>query len=534
MSTIQSPPLPFLSPGAHEPLRRTAGKTLAVGVFAVLVLVRLPFFLTSTVQEDSYISWRCARNLVEHGVYGFNPAERVSASTTHLYVLLSAATMVIAGDHFVPLLIALNTALFLLGLLLLCRLLEPDPRRGLLLWLISGMLPVAFDMTTLGMETSLLFFLLSVLVWTVHSSRWPLAAVVLCLLPWVRPDSAVFSVIILLYAWWRTRCLPWKLALALTMGYLAVGLFNYFYFGQLINQTIVAKSVCYHPLRTFGAMAERLKVVFIGDAIHTGIFGLLSTKYLTWLNGPIAVIVTATLFVFLAKPHPRGVIGPWLLGLAIVPPAFYAAAGAMFPWYFAPSVEIGLLLLCATILYGLTRCPLKLARALTVALVFIILTVSAGKWYLTATDFGPRFLTGIGKYIAGVAKSRDTLLLEPAGFIPFYARIFTFDEVGLVSPQVTTYMRRFGVEGWWLPFLHDFHPTFVLERRPFRTEGRLSRDTALTPEQLGEFFADYELVKSFECSPGDYFKSPFMLKLAGLRTCIPFDLYQRRVSKERD
>ena len=36
----------------------------------------------------------------------------------------------------------------------------------------------------------------------------------------------------------------------------------------------------------------------------------------------------------------------------------------------------------------------------------------------------------------------DTLFLEPAGYIPFYAGIKTFDEVGLASPEILRFKER--------------------------------------------------------------------------------------------
>ena len=60
-------------------------------VYAVVftVVFKLLFLLTHHIQEDAFITWRVAQNLLDYGVIGFNGDTRISASTTHLYVFVS-------------------------------------------------------------------------------------------------------------------------------------------------------------------------------------------------------------------------------------------------------------------------------------------------------------------------------------------------------------------------------------------------------------------------------------------------------------
>src|SRR5580692_9113543 len=110
------------------------GRAICVAaIFVMLVLVRVPFFLTHHVQEDAYISWRCARNFANTGVYCFNFPERVSASTSHAYVFLTAGVIRIAGTHFVPVILTLNTMMFVAAMYLIVGVICPVPRRAL--WL---------------------------------------------------------------------------------------------------------------------------------------------------------------------------------------------------------------------------------------------------------------------------------------------------------------------------------------------------------------------------------------------------------------
>ncbi|MBP8998424.1 MAG: hypothetical protein KBG10_09100, partial [Anaerolineaceae bacterium] len=89
---------------------RTRNNRLYALLFLALFLVRVPFFLTHHVQEDAYISLRCAENLAESGVYGFSPGERVSSSTARRYVFLAAAVRLLVGHAAcVPAMLVINT-----------------------------------------------------------------------------------------------------------------------------------------------------------------------------------------------------------------------------------------------------------------------------------------------------------------------------------------------------------------------------------------------------------------------------------------
>ncbi|MGZ5211149.1 MAG: hypothetical protein ACXWB6_02625, partial [Kaistella sp.] len=79
------------------------------------VLIKIPVFFTKHIQEDSFITWRVARNLLNYGVIGFNGEERLSASTTHLYVLVSAFFQLNFGGYFIYPLLIFNSILFGIG-----------------------------------------------------------------------------------------------------------------------------------------------------------------------------------------------------------------------------------------------------------------------------------------------------------------------------------------------------------------------------------------------------------------------------------
>ena len=59
-----------------ETLQKYAKFPLLAVVFTVLV--KLLFLLTHHIQEDAFITWRVAQNLLDYGVIGFNGETKIS------------------------------------------------------------------------------------------------------------------------------------------------------------------------------------------------------------------------------------------------------------------------------------------------------------------------------------------------------------------------------------------------------------------------------------------------------------------------
>lgn len=129
-------------------------------------IIKLPLFFTKNIQEDSFITWRVAKNLLNYGVVGFNGDERISASTTHLYVLVSAFFQLIFGDFFIYPLLVFSGILFAIGSLWLGKILFPANflRRGFFV-IFLNMVPPALAASGLGMEYGILFFLYNGLIY---------------------------------------------------------------------------------------------------------------------------------------------------------------------------------------------------------------------------------------------------------------------------------------------------------------------------------------------------------------------------------
>lgn len=216
-----------------------------------------------------------------------------------------------------------------------------------------------------------------------------------------------------------------------------------------------------------------------------------------------------------------------LIALSFAPAVAYAAGRILFPWYLWPSqILIGLLVLAGIFEFLDTR-----RRWRRTGLVLTGAAVSMGvlvqfAWAYSTGIQESQYRAGVGRRIREISKPTDSIMLEPIGYIPYYAQRYTHDAIGMASPEVTKYRRAFG-SGWWIRYVHDFQPTYYLERTHLRSGITLDGDRLSGPD-MAWFREHYEMIESFRYRPEDFVTSPWALKLAQRRTLDNYDLYRLR------
>lgn len=224
------------------------------------VLVKIPMLLTGNIQEDSFITWRVARNFVEHGVIGFNGAEKISASTTHLYLLISAVFRFVFSDYFIFPLLLFSSFLFAVGSWWLGKLLFPQNvlKGGVFVFLLN-LAPPALTASALGMEYGILFFLYcGLLYWAIGKNKNWAYIVFPVLLLWTRIDTVIFLGVFFIVDLYLRKKLNFYFILGGLTGVISVVAFNYLYFGELINHTITAKKIAYKSIMQSSSFSSML------------------------------------------------------------------------------------------------------------------------------------------------------------------------------------------------------------------------------------------------------------------------------------
>lgn len=497
-------------------------------LFAFLLALRVPFYFTHHVQEDAYISLRCAENLVETGVYGFNPGEKVSSSTSHLYVLVAALVRLVVGHSaFIPAMLLLNTIFFLLGTFLIARVLLEGEKEQLLLWALTSSLPVALLISYSGMETSLLVMLMGLTLYFFQKKQHPrLAWLVLALLPWIRPDAIAIGLLVVFWSSVRERRLDWQSLGAVLVGGATLLVFNLLYFGSVLHQSIAAKLLMRHDF-SWSRLQQNIGIVFIGQS-DGGMFSPIRTRFLGGFGVFFLIIILTAIALYLW--HHRNQSEALISGLAVsslvfVIPLAYAFGGVLYQWYFWPSALLGYTLLLAVLVKKFETA--KYSKVFRLSLI-VCLTLGAFAQWVFSYSWGMKefaYRGGIGVWLQEHARSGDRVLLEPAGYIPYYSDLYTFDEVGLVSPQVVTYRQAYELR-WWPEFVMDYQPEWIVQR------GQILSDTTYQGYKFNEderawFHDNYQLKASFTFDPQEYSEVPFLERLLQLGQADDYYVFQR-------
>lgn len=458
------------------------------------VIVKIPMFFTKNIQEDSFITWRVARNFVNYGVIGFNGDERISASTTHFYVFITAFFQFIFGEHFIFPLLTFSGILFAVGSYWFAKILFPADvfKRGIFVLLLN-ITPPALAASCLGMEYGILFFLYSGLIYfgLYKSKNWAYFIFPVLLL-WTRVDTVIFLGIFFLADLYLCRKINFIYILGGIIGVVSVVGFNYLYFGEIVNHTITAKKIAYKNLIQNNSLEFML--------YQWAYYGGLIKKYSVY-TFVLFVLFLVFLAYALCKIFKREkkeictvkVILVLIVTFALAKITIFSIFKAYFDWYYwLPRV-----FLFVVILYYFLEIHAWKKK-----------TVFSGVCLLFIGLYG---LQVVQSYTIGYMEERQrmqiaadlnsdkvsitqSILLEPAGIIPFFTGMYTYDEVGLVNERINDEMLK-DEKYWWINSVNRFKPDYILT-----IENKAGEENSLYPipaEKRGAFNESYVLVKTY-------------------------------------
>lgn len=396
--------------------------------------------------DDTYITLRYARNLVEGAGLVYNPGEPpVEGFTSPLNVLLAAAAFLLAGTAYVPLKLTglAVTVAFILALL----------RRNVVTGLLAGSIlagstPYVFYAMS-GMEHYLtvpvLFLLLHFTIGPVRETRvaWMATAIVAVLL---RPELQAAVGLAAVWRVWRARrdtpgAVPWELA-GLGLAIVVVYVTRYAYFGDWLPNTYYAK-------HSGGTLANTL---------------LSGVRYVAQMTPSMAATITLAVgsITLIRDRSERGFVAAQLLMALAVP---VAAGGDDFTTF--PHMRL-LLPVTGILVFTVHRAGEAAVRPwLPVATLLPLLAVwPAASWLrqpgqpglTTFTETRPGAFTD---YLTAQTPPGAHVAMPWAGYIPFATRLPVIDTLGLTDRHIAREAKRdFGVDV-------KFDAEYLLERRPY-------------------------------------------------------------------
>jgi arabinofuranosyltransferase len=480
----------------------------ATTVFVLLLAVTLAvqLVLGVCVQEDAFISFRYARNLVQgHGLV-YNVGERVEGYSNFLWTLMVAGGMA-AGLDPVPLarFLGIGSSLLLLGLVFFSARRLDQPRGatgGLLAACLVALAPGILIEGVQGLET--IFYTLLVTAGMLLGAgartaeaatgsarpRWILASAgLLALAALTRPDGlGIFGLVTLgALAWRARRSLPiltrWELAAIglFAVIYVPYWLWRFDYYGYPFPNTFYAKTGggIWHVIRGFGYLGRFL--------LYNPVLTLM-TAMMIWPNRAIPA----------APRRPSGIESSdpvhtlrWI-GIAVITGylAYVICVGGDFKETFrfiVPVLPLWAILLDATVSRrgwwplaarvapsGRSRRASMVPAAVLLAVFLnggLQIPLSSADWVGRRThDLVRRKACGL--YLKSIASPGQALAIHSAGIIPYYSELPTIDMWGVTNlhiahqrmPDMGRSGNRIGHEKEDYPWVFAQNPTYFVDQ----------------------------------------------------------------------
>ena len=494
-----------------ETLQKYAKFPLLAVVFTVLV--KLLFLLTHHIQEDAFITWRVAQNLLDYGVIGFNGETKISASTTHLYVFVSYIFNLIFGkENFIYPLLIFNSLLFTIGSYFLSKLILENPVHQAIFIFLFGILPPSIKISILGMEYGILFFLEMALLYFGFKQNKIWAQILFpILILFTRIDTVIFLGIVFLVDIIWNKKIRWFYILGGILGVAVLMSFNWFYFGELVNNTIVAKSVTYAKNMS---LALQWKYFLMN---YGNFWGMLK---LPGDFNPFTILVLVfelLAFLYIVSKRESKNLFIWIIFLfGWTKQLIFISQRSYFDWYYwVPQI-----LLFAVILVFVLEQKTYKFWWISLLIIFYILPMAAFQTvHSIATGNGEwNYRRSIGLFLKDYEKDKNQyILLEPAGYIPYFSGLKAIDEVGLVDKEIQTEIKK-DKANYWKNTVEKRKPKYLLAPKNL-FEGK-----------DGSFYQEnYRLLKEFRIknhlnSDNKILEKIYRLKPSG----TDYNLYERK------
>ena len=472
-------------------------------IFLLAVIARL--LPGARTIDDSYITFRYARNLLAGQGFVFNPGERVLGTTTPLYTSLMVLGGALSGGVTAPfpqlamLLNALADGIVCLLLLRIAKRLgfQFAGAGAALVWAIA---PFSVTFAIGGLETSVFVLLLVGAACAHLECRRHLALLLAALALLTRPDALIFIGPLGLDRFWQIvqekrlhRLSGSRLLVELLIFILPTAswiIFAYLYFGSPIPHSMAAKSLAYRlsPEAGFVRLLQHYATPFL-EHLTFGIpwigVGLVLYPFLYLVGGRRAL-------------RQNGRVWPWLAYPWLYFAVFSLANPLIFRWYMTPPMpayylfilggaEVLILSIAGarhkkTISLTETGSP-PLGLATRLVIVFLVLLtptlLSLRDWQLHPDHGINRPAPSMAWYklellyrqaaeilaphLQGYSPTSPTLAAGDVGVLGYFTGVRILDTVGLNSPQSSSY---YPLDPVYYVINYAIPPQLILDTRP--------------------------------------------------------------------
>jgi len=445
--------------------------TIATTASVTIVILLMSYVYWDVQQDDSYIFYSYAKNIVNGQGYVFNSGERVNATTSPLYtLLLSSGYLFFRFLPFVTIPL-IGHFISVISLFTLCWFLmqsfnsEKDslfPFVLPLVFLTIPLLPAA-----IGMETFLTLMLATMCIYFYVQDRLLATSLACSCAVLARPDMVLLVAVLVGYDFIRYRRLPGiKLVTVFLLPVLVWFTLSLVYFGDPLPTSLAAK-LAQTEAGLWGkgwVFFNELWTVFLGCG----------------KNEPRAILVTLViigLIVFIIKRKQWSIfrhaafhlILLWNLLYLLVYGVILNAPG--YGWYYTP-LALGISLLVTLLLEGLFRLfakhPTIRNRALIPVIYGFLILVGLGiPWIMPVAPVKAQYDTYklAAEWLNANTQPGSSVGAGDIGVLRFYYENGPIiDAAGLVNPEVIDYLRDNDFS--W--FIQHYQPDYLMFKHPPR------------------------------------------------------------------
>ncbi len=453
--------------------------------------------------DDSFITYRYARNLAEGNGLVYNLGDNVLSTTAPLYAMLLALGSIAVSD-FHTLGGLIGTFSIGLGGWLIYRLLPEEMPRWIRLWV-----GVAYTLgspiwLSLGMETAFWVMLVLAACICTFSRRFAAAGLLISLATLARPDAALPGALVFFYLLVNsfnhrfTTQHAWKPVVAYVIaGAIPVVVFVAWAtltYGSPIPVTLGAKSA----QAVLGITGLGLDVTY-WEGLRLILRSLFS-------QSPLYIVLALLLLFGLASRLAPAitVVVAWSAAHLL---AYIVLGVAPYRWYYVPLMP-GALLLAACGLHDIQQRLAQRRFRLTVPLVSGLALFALIAPLMSFRAIADQMLSGgrsdpmlpvvdwqayreTGEWIDQNSPVDARIGVAEVGQLGFFARRWMSDYLGLLQPDVSAMLRRGDLYSW----LVDYAPDYLVFQR-FRGAGLVLYNFYIQEDAW--FNANYQRVAEFD------------------------------------
>lgn len=311
-------------------------KILIIFIISVSFLARI--IPGARTIDDSYITFRYARNILAGNGFVFNPGEMVQGTTTPLYTLLMAGIGSFWGTSLIPfpqISMVVNAIadsitcvlIFLIGSIL------GSPIAGAAASLCWAIAPFSVTFAIGGLETSLYILLLTGVIWSNLKKNTKTTALLAVLSILTRPDAIILIGFLILDRLFRAKFKNEKIHITEVLIFILPGViwvgFAWIYFGSIVPHSVQAKLAVYRlePYSSFIRIIQHYALLLMQNKLLGNTMGVLTGLVLV----PFLYIIGAAGSIRKNLSILPAVIYPWLYLLV-----FSIPNPLIFRWYLTP------------------------------------------------------------------------------------------------------------------------------------------------------------------------------------------------------